>query len=100
MRVNCVTSFSREPNLWYSRLLVHRMPPNKHDDNVLRGGGVGRFTTLDHSENTLFCRDPFAVARPCVRGTKGSKSSRAGDRPLCDPMIPQGDRHRAGPGCI
>jgi len=46
----------------------------KHDDSVVpRGGGVGRFTTLDYSENTLFCHDPFAVARPCVRSTKGSK---------------------------
>lgn len=66
---------------------------------VLRGEDVGRFTTLDHPENTLFCRDPFAVARPCVRGTKGSKSSRAGGRPLRDPVVPEGDRHRAGPGC-
>lgn len=45
----------------------------KHDDSVVPRGGVGRFTTLDHPENTLFCHDPFAVARPCVRGTKGSK---------------------------
>lgn len=98
IRVNRAMLFDREPGLWYSRLLVHRMPPDKHDNSVV-SRGVDRFTTLDHPENTLFCRDPFAVARPCVRGTKGSKSSRAGGRPLRDPVVPQGDRHRAGPGC-